>query len=255
MRYTRVLAIAVLALFVVPAGAGAKLSTHALAADHVRHVFVLVLENENAHTSFGPTSPAPYLAQTLTAQGQFLPNYFGVTHESLGNYVAMVSGQGSNVETQADCQFYTDVFPGLIGPDDQAIGQGCVYPSSVKTVADQMSAAGLTWKGYMEDMGNDPARESSRCGHPAPNSQDKTQTATATDQYAARHNPFVYFHSLLDSGACAANDVRLDALASDLAEKSRHRTSRSSRPPCATTVTTRPAPTAGPVGFPPPMHS
>src|SRR3954452_8394433 len=220
MRYTRVLAIAVLTLFVVPAGAGAKLSTHALAANHVRHVFVIVLENENADTSFGPNSPAPYLAQTLTAQGQFLPNYFGVTHESLGNYVAMVSGQGSNVETQADCQFYTDVLPGLIGPDDQAIGQGCVYPSSVKTVTDQMSAAGLTWKGYMEDMGNDPARESSTCGHPAPNSQDKTQNATATDQYAARHNPFVYFHSLLDSGACAANDVRLDALASDLAEKS-----------------------------------
>src|SRR3954470_20476141 len=216
MRYMRVLAIAVLTLFVVPAAAGAKLSTHALAADHVRHVFVIVLENENADTSFGPNSRAPYLAQTLTAQGQFLPNYFGVTHESLGNYVAMVSGQGSNVETQADCQFYTDVFPGLIGPDDQAIGRGCVYPSSVKTVADQLSAKGLTWKGYMEDMGNDPARESATCGHPVIGSPDGTQSATPGDQYAARHNPFVYFHAIIDTPVCDRNDVPLNRLTADL---------------------------------------
>ena len=68
----------------------------------------------------------------------------------------------------------------------------------------------------MEDMGNTPSREASACGHPAIGSQDKTQSATATDQYAARHNPFVYFHSLLDSGACARNDVPLTALTNDL---------------------------------------
>jgi hypothetical protein len=42
---------------------------------------------------------------------------------------------------------------------------------------------------------------------------------TVTDQYAARHNPFVYFHSLLDSGACASHVVPLNAntLPADLA--------------------------------------
>ena len=47
------------------------------------------------------------------------------------------------------------------------MGHGCVYPAGVRTVADQLEAKGLTWKGYMEDMGNDPARDNgSTCAHP-----------------------------------------------------------------------------------------
>src|SRR5205814_9986848 len=34
---------------------------------------------------------------------------------------------------------------------------------------------------------------------------------------APRHNPFVYFHSIVDSPACAQNDVPLDRLPADLA--------------------------------------
>jgi hypothetical protein len=83
----------------------------------------------------------------------------------------------------------------------------------VKTLADQLSAAGLTWKGYMEDMGTP-------CLHPALNSFDTTQQATAQSQYAARHNPFVYFHSIIDSPACAQNVVDLSQLNTDLASAS-----------------------------------
>ena len=57
------------------------------------HVFVIVLENEDADTTFGPSSPAPYLATTLRSQGAFVPNYYGIGHNSLDNYLAMVSGQ------------------------------------------------------------------------------------------------------------------------------------------------------------------
>jgi len=39
------------------------------------------------------------------------------------------------------------------------------FPTSVPTVADQLDAAHLTWKAYMQDMGNDPTRESAVCGH------------------------------------------------------------------------------------------
>jgi hypothetical protein len=197
--------------------AGSAAPAHA-ALPPVRHVFVLVLENENADTTFGPDSPAPYLAKTLTAQGQLLPNYYAVTHESLGNYIAMISGQGSNIETQSDCQFYDDVTPGAAGPDGQAIGQGCVYPAAFPTVADQLTAKGLSWKGYMEDMGNS-ATEPKTCRHPALNSQDDTQQAKVGDQYAARHNPFVYFHSIIDSPACSQNDVPLDQLPGDLSSE------------------------------------
>jgi hypothetical protein len=121
----------------------------------------------------------------------------------------MVSGQAANPDTQSDCQVYTDVLPGAQGTSGQAIGQGCVYPGWVTTIADRLHAKGLTWKGYMEDMGTN-------CRHPAFGQRDDTQTARVGDQYAARHNPFVYFHSLLDSGACASNDVPLGQLTTDL---------------------------------------
>jgi hypothetical protein len=118
----------------------------------------------------------------------------------------MVSGQAANRITQFDCQFYTNMVPGTMGPDGQAVGQGCVYPSSVKTVADQMREKGLAWRGYMQDMGNS-ATEPKTCRHPALNSQDKTQIARVGDQYAARHNPFVYFHSIIDNTAACNSQV------------------------------------------------
>jgi hypothetical protein len=97
------------------------------------------------------------------------------------------------------------------------VGTGCVYPSSVRTLADQLTASGRSWKGYLEDMGADPSRESATCGHPALNTQDQTQSATVGDQYASRHDPFVYFHSILDRPAyCSAHVVALDRLTDDL---------------------------------------
>jgi phosphatidylinositol-3-phosphatase len=191
----------------------AAVSAPASAADPqpppIKHVFVVVLENKGFDTTFGPSSQAPYLADTLRSQGQLLTQYYGIGHASLDNYIAMVSGQAPAITTQADCQFYSDLLPGFIGSDGQAVGQGCVYPAAVKTVADQLAAKGLSWRGYMEDM-------ASNCEHPAFNSFDQTQSATAQSQYAARHNPFVYFHSLIDSGQCAANDVPLTQLDADL---------------------------------------
>jgi phosphatidylinositol-3-phosphatase len=179
-------------------------------------VFIVVLENENAATTFAPDSPAPYLSKTLRSKGAFLPNYYGVTHLSLGNYIALVSGQGSNPQTQADCQIFNEFVSTGTGSNGQALGQGCVYPSSVRTIANQFTAHGLGWKGYMEDMGNHPARESATCGHPPIGAPDNTQNAEVGDQYAARHNPFVYFHSIIDTPACASRDVPLSRLPDDL---------------------------------------
>jgi hypothetical protein len=50
-------------------------------------------------------------------------------------------------------------------------------------------------------MGNDPNREAAACGHPAVGSTDETQKAAAGDGYATRHDPFVYFHSVIDEQA------------------------------------------------------
>jgi phospholipase C len=176
----------------------------------VRHVFVVNLENKGYDETFGPTSPAPYLSKTLRNQGQLLTQYYGTAHNSLPNYVAQISGQGPNAQTQADCQIYSDfVQAGTVAPQ-QAVGNGCVYPAGVRTVADQLETKGLTWRGYLEDMGTP-------CRHPAANAPDDTQKAKVGDQYAARHNPFVYFHSITDRASCAANDVDLSKLPTDLA--------------------------------------
>lgn len=69
----------------------------------------------------------------------------------------------------------------------------------------------------MEDMGNDPAREAATCAHPSVNSVDGTQAASETDQYATRHNPFMYFHSVIDDQAeCDQRVVNLEVLRDDL---------------------------------------
>ena len=188
--------------------------THA-ALPPVKHVFIVVLENKDYAETFGPNSKAPYLAKTLPAMGALLENYYGIGHESLDNYIAMVSGQGPNPQTQADCQFFTDFQGTTGGSDGQAMGTGCVYPAGVKTVADQLQEKGLTWHGYMEDMATP---DTPTCRHPSLNSRDGTQSATAASQYAARHNPFVYFHSLIDGSSCKNNDVDLSHLPSDLSQ-------------------------------------
>ncbi|HMG25483.1 MAG TPA: alkaline phosphatase family protein [Acidimicrobiia bacterium] len=184
----------------------------------IRNVFVVNLENKGYDETFGPASPATYLTQVLRPRGVLLTQYYGTAHASLGNYIAQISGQGPNAATQSDCQFYTDFRgAGTVAPQ-QAVGQGCVYPASVQTLADQFTAGGLNWKGYMEDMGNSPT-EPATCRHPALNTQDETQIARAGDQYAARHNPFVYFHSIIDSPACSERVVPLDRLDADLARR------------------------------------
>ncbi|HEX4864566.1 MAG TPA: alkaline phosphatase family protein, partial [Acidimicrobiales bacterium] len=187
-----------------PALAGPQHDSLGRQAPPIGHVFVLVLENEGYATTFGNPAADPYLAKSLPAEGALLTQYYGTGHESNDNYVAMVSGQGPNPQNQADCQIYDDFIgttlpiSGLLGWDGQAIGTGCVYPQDVRTVGNQLSDSGRSWKGYMQDMGNVPSREAQVCGHPALNSQDQTQSAVGGDAYVARHDPFVYFHSVVD---------------------------------------------------------
>jgi hypothetical protein len=182
----------------------------------IGHVFVIVLENKGYADTFGPHSKAPYLSQQLTQKGVLLSQYFGTAHYSLGNYLAMISGQGGTRETRNDCEVFEDFVSTGTTTDGQEKGYGCVYPAHVQTLADQLMSHGKAWRGYMEDLGKNPRRESQTCGAPPIGAADPTQGAEKGDQYAARHNPFVYFHSLLDNEACAANVGGLDRLAVDL---------------------------------------
>ena len=138
----------------------------------IKHVFTIILENQAYDNTFGVEMPVPYLTKTVAAQGALVENYYGTSHFSLGNYLSLISGEAVTKDNQDDC---TNLAPGVgsnyidiasmgVGSYGQVQGTGCVYPSATLTVADQLSGAGLTWKGYMEDMGNDPTREQTTCG-------------------------------------------------------------------------------------------
>jgi hypothetical protein len=149
-----------------------------------------------------------------------LRNYYGIGHLSLDNYIALISGQAPNQATQLDCRTFTEFQ--LVRPQldahGQAIGTGCVYPTMVHMLGDQLDAVGLRWRGYMEDLGNDPKREAASCGHPKIGAADATMRGEPADQYATKHNPFFYFHSLIDQPTrCAAHVVNLRQLPADLA--------------------------------------
>ncbi|HEY7888204.1 MAG TPA: alkaline phosphatase family protein [Steroidobacteraceae bacterium] len=187
----------------------------------IRHVFLIVLENKSFDAAFGPGSPAPYLAKVLPARGALLTQYYATGHWSLDNYIALVSGQAPNPATQRDCQQPIEFQPIRRGLDEhgQVIGFGCVYPAIVKTLPDQLEQAGLEWKGFMEDLDGNPTRDdpqtctAARIGQKA----DETERAAVGDQYAAKHDPFVYFHTILDDPTrCAAHIVNLNELRIDL---------------------------------------
>jgi hypothetical protein len=210
--------LAMLTLLAVPVlstQAGQAATAPARSAPRIGHVFILILENEGYQVTFGARSPATYLNH-LKHQGALVRNYFGISHLSLGNYIALISGQAPNPATVYDCGEFAEFVATGVTPDGQAIGTGCVYPASVPTVTRQLEARGLTWKAYMEDMGNDPQRESATCAHPPIGALDNTQAARIGDQYASRHDPFVYFHGIIDLPSCAQHVVNLRELVPDL---------------------------------------
>ncbi|MGH8201209.1 MAG: alkaline phosphatase family protein [Steroidobacteraceae bacterium] len=212
------LAAALLSLAVAGPARAADLHTGTMPP--IRHVFLIVLENKSFEGAFGPGSPAPYLAKTLPARGALLTQYYATGHWSLDNYIAMVSGQAPNPATQGDCPQpieFQAASPAL-DAHGQLLGAGCVYPAVVKTLPDQLEPAGLTWKGYMEDLDRDPARDRPQTCTPGRIGQgDQTEHAASGDQYAAKHDPFVYFHTILDDpGRCGAHIVNLHKLTRDL---------------------------------------
>lgn len=221
MRRALLLAVTVLGMLLgltsavaTPAGPGHRPAPPAVGTSayvpHIRHVFVINIENKGYDQTWGKGSDAPYLAKTLRKQGVLLDHYYGTAHNSQGNYIAQVSGQGPNPDMQGDCQNFPEFIRTSTTAPQQAVGRGCVFPKDVRSLPRQMSRAGLRWKGYMQDM-------VTPCQHPDVDTVDDTQQATAKDNYAARHNPFVYFHSIIDRQKyCDRHVVKLQRLRRDL---------------------------------------
>ena len=142
----------------------------------IKHVFVVVMEN-HAYTQVWNTSSSPYITSLGNAYAR-ATNYTAITHPSLPNYLDLYGGSNYGITT--DCS-----------------------PSSschvnAKNLADNLTAKGLTWKGYMESM---------------PSNCD----ITTSGNYAPKHDPFVYFDDIrINTARCDAGVVPYTALANDL---------------------------------------
>ncbi|MFZ1924689.1 MAG: hypothetical protein WAU42_00965, partial [Solirubrobacteraceae bacterium] len=160
----------------------------------IKHVFVVMLDDEPYATAFGPASSAKYLTGTLEKQGELLLRYYAVAHEGLADGIALLSGQGPTEATAANCATYSEISPVSSGSDGQVLGNGCVYPSSTQTLMSQLSAKHLTWKAYVEGIGEGSGTPSA-CAHPASGAADPSATAPAAGGvapgYQTWRNPFV----------------------------------------------------------------
>jgi hypothetical protein len=85
----------------------------------------------------------------------------------------------------------------------------------VTTLFNQLDTAGVSWKGYAQDLGNSDGAGQTHdagtqyCGAPysspgatASTADPNPGSADATDQYVPKHFPFPWFESLLKSGDC-----------------------------------------------------
>ena len=79
----------------------------------IKHVWLIILENKAYDATFTGLNKNTYLWRTLPGQGVLVKNYYGTGHFSFDNYLALVSGQATQPDTQADCPYY-DHFSGHV---------------------------------------------------------------------------------------------------------------------------------------------
>jgi hypothetical protein len=159
----------------------------------------IVLENQNFADTWSTPAPGggPTYLQSLLPQGSFASEYFGVSHVSADNYIAMTSGQFPTPLFNADCLIswgLCELFEKLV-------------PGGTANIADQVEGAGQTWRAYMDSM-------AVPCQHPAlTDIPDPYQTG-----YATRHDPFVYYPSIVENTArCDQHVVPFTQFATDFA--------------------------------------
>jgi len=134
------------------------------------HVFLIVGEN----TSYSQITQrhAPYLTKTLRPRGAWLTNYHSFTKSSsLGNYVAMISGQFTRCEA------------------NNALPSHC--HQNAPSLFAQLAASGRSWRDWQESM-------------PRPCYPRDAGKPSLHNEYTAHHNPALYFAGLRAS--CAADD-------------------------------------------------
>ncbi len=171
-----------------------------------KHVFIIMMENQNADAIYGNMADAPYINGTLLPKYGVARSYYGVTHPSLPNYLALLSGDSQGIwddcapgagVTCAPMAFgvHSGDFPGMLTPAQEQRATTTPHSFTGPTLVDQLEGHGLTWQAYMESM-------------PIAGFAGATN---AHSLYAAKHNPFAYFGGIYDAPARAAHVVPFTA--------------------------------------------
>ena len=187
------------------------------------HVFVLVLENHNAHTSFGSNgildNPNAPKIQALAKKYNVATNYNAVWHPSLPNYVAMITGDWIGTDVVATGHTYPA--GSVVGiSDDDSPSVATDYPSppantsihrwriNQPSLAGQLVKAGKDWRAYLENI---PEAGTHLANWPGDDNTGKI--------YAVKHNPFPYIAEVQDDSSQFAKQVPYEQLFSDLNTK------------------------------------
>jgi len=171
-----------------------------------------MMENHGTDDIIGNKEDAPFLNALISEKGvRYATQYYGVTHPSLPNYLALVSGDDMGIHD--DCRAGADIkcepeefVPGAEAPpmaghmltdQQEKDAAETAHLFTGKTLIDQLDEAKVSWKVYMQGM---PVEHKSIEYWPV----DPSGKVIAK-VYAQKHNPFVYFSGFIDDPARMAN--------------------------------------------------
>ncbi len=191
--------------------------------ERLDHIFYIMMENHGTNQIIGNTADAPAINR-LASQYGLATNYFGVTHPSLPNYLAAVSGDFQGIWD--DCKAGADVTcaPEEFVPDSGdatstvLLTAAEIASSSAKphlfdgaNLVDQLEAKRLTWKAYMQSI---PSVGSTVEYAPV---DVVAGVSTPRKLYAQKHDPFMYFSDIRNNPHRMQRIVPFDGFARDLA--------------------------------------
>ncbi len=169
------------------------------------HVFVIIEENHATDEIVGNPA-APFITRLAKEYG-FASNYYAIRHPSEPNYVALLGGDTFGIRD--DDAFYCKAGMQALGCDSNSPVDHTVTGDNL---AAQLSAAGLSWKGYFESI---PEPGSLAFGWP---SSQGPQAGQPDLLYAAKHNGFITFKTVQEDPQRAARLVGFDVLEQDIAD-------------------------------------
>jgi phospholipase C len=173
-----------------------------------QHIVEVMMENTSYQTIIGnPDAPK---INALASQYGLATNYFGVTHPSEPNYMANIAGDYFGV--QDDNQFYCT--PALASTDPNCAGTTVDHTVNAQTLADQLTSAGKSWKGYFQNLPPIPPTGLITTGPNANGPYTFKWPSNSVALYASKHNPFLNFTG---TQGALANMVPDTQLATDLA--------------------------------------